>query len=173
VQGFAEQLKREMQRKLERLGQRLDRASAAVVSPGERLVHQSERLSGLKFRLQTAWQQSAQRRQSLASRAHDRLQVQLPDLALRQARLERAARGLVAAQQRSWMDKGARLGAVQAQLRALSPSHTLARGYAIVRTTQGNIVRQASSLAVGNQLDVTLSEGGLTVQVEQIRKTPS
>jgi exodeoxyribonuclease VII large subunit len=71
------------------------------------------------------------------------------------------------------MDKGARLGAVQAQLRALSPSHTLARGYAIVRTTQGNIVRQASSLAVGNQLDVTLSEGGLTVQVEQIRKTPS
>jgi exodeoxyribonuclease VII large subunit len=76
---------------------------------------------------------------------------------------------MVAAQQRAGADNTARLGAVQAQLRALSPSHTLARGYAIVRNRQGEIVRQAASLTLGAQLDVTLSEGGMTVDVQDIR----
>jgi exodeoxyribonuclease VII large subunit len=169
VEGLADQLNREVQRKLERLAQRLDRAAAAVVSPGDRLMHQAERLSGLKFRLQSVWQQTAQRRKALAARAHDRLQGQLPDLSLPRARLARAARAMVAAQQRAGADNTARLGAVQAQLRALSPSHTLARGYAIVRNGRGEIVRQAASLKLGAQLDVTLSEGGITVDVQDIR----
>jgi exodeoxyribonuclease VII large subunit len=169
VEGLADQLIREVQRKLERLAQRLDRAAAAVVSPGDRLMHQAERLSGLKFRLQSVWQQTAQRRKALAARAHDRLQGQLPDLSLPRARLARAARAMVAAQQRAGADNTARLGAVQAQLRALSPSHTLARGYAIVRNGRGEIVRQAASLKLGAQLDVTLSEGGITVDVQDIR----
>ncbi len=170
IESLASQLNREVQRKLERLAQRLDRAASGVVSPSERLVHQAERLSGLKFRLQAAWQQSAQRRQALARRAQDRLQMQLPDLALPHARLARAARAMVAAQQRQGFIYAAKLTGVQAQLRALSPSHTLARGYAIVRTGQGDIVRKANSLKVGAQLDVTLSEGGLAVQIESIRK---
>lgn len=170
IENLASQLNRGVQRKLERLAQRLDRAASGVVSPSERLVHQTERLSGLKFRLQAAWQQSTQRRQALASRAQDRLQMQLPDLALSHARLARAARGMVAAQQRQGLSHAARLAGVQAQLRALSPAHTLARGYAIVRTGQGDIVRRADGLKVGAQLDVTLSEGGLAVQIESIRK---
>lgn len=170
IESLASQLNREVQRKLERLAQRLDRAASGVVSPSERLVHQAERLSGLKFRLQAAWQQSAQRRQALARRAQDRLQMQLPDLALPHARLARAARAMVTAQQRQGLSHAAKLTGVQAQLRALSPSHTLARGYAIVRTGQGDIVRKANSLKVGAQLDVTLSEGGLAVQIESIRK---
>ena len=169
VRSLADQLNREVQRKLERLAQRLDRAAAAVVSPGDRLMHQAERLNGLKFRLQSVWRQSVQRRQALAARAHDRLQGQLPDLAVHGARLARAARAMVAAQQRLGADNTARLGAVQGQLRALSPSHTLARGYAIVRNGQGEIVRQAAILTLGTQLDVTLSEGGITVGVQDIR----
>jgi len=169
VESLTDQLNREVQRKLERLAQRLDRAAAAVVSPGERLRHQAERLSGLKFRLQSVWQQTTQRREALAARAHDRLQGQLPDLSLHRARLARAARAMVAAQQRMGADKTARLGAVQGQLRALSRSHTLARGYAIVRNGQGEILRQAASLTLGAQLDVTLSEGGITVGVQDIR----
>ena len=169
VQSLADQLNREVHRKLERFAQRLDRAAAGVVSPGERLMHQTERLSGLKFRLQSVWQQSLQLRHALAARAHDRLQGQLPDLSLQHARLARAAGAMVAAQQRVGADKTARLGAVQAQLRALSPSHTLARGYAIVRDKQGEIVRHAASLERGAQLDVTLSKGGLTVEVHDIR----
>lgn len=170
IESLASQLNREVQRKIERLAQRLDRAAAGVVSPGERLAHQTERLSGLTFRLQAAWQQSTQRRQALARRAQDRLQMQSPDLALPHARLARAARAMVAAQQRQGISHAAKLAGVQAQLRALSPSHTLARGYAIVRTGEGDIVRRAESLKVGAKLDVTLSEGGLAVQIESIRK---
>jgi exodeoxyribonuclease VII large subunit len=170
IENLASQLNREVQRKLERLAQRLDRAAAGVVSPGERLVHQADRLSGLKSRLQAAWQQSTQRKQVLAGRVHDRLQTQLPNLELRHARLARAARAMVAAQQRQTVNTAKRLAGVQAQLRALSPSHTLARGYAIVRTEQGDIVRKAASLKIGTQLDVTLSEGHLAVQVEGINR---
>ncbi len=170
IENLASHLNREVQRKLERLAQRLDRAASGVVSPSERLVHQTERLNGLRYRLQAAWQQSTQRRQALASRAQDRLQVQLPDVTLPHARLARAARAMVAAQQRQGLSHAAKLAGVQAQLRALSPSHTLARGYAIVRTGQGDIVRRADTLKVGAKLDVTLSDGGLAVQIDSIRK---
>lgn len=170
IESLVSQLNREVQRKLERLAQRLDRAASGVVSPSERLVHQTERLSGLKFRLQAAWQQSTQSRRALASRAQDRLRMQLPDLVLPHARLARAARAMVAAQQRQGLSHAAKLAGIQAQLRALSPSHTLARGYAIVRTEQGDIVRRANHLKVGEQLDVTLSEGGLAVKIDTIRQ---
>jgi exodeoxyribonuclease VII large subunit len=96
--------------------------------------------------------------------------MQLPDLVLPHARLARAARAMVAAQQRQGLSHAAKLAGIQAQLRALSPSHTLARGYAIVRTEQGDIVRRANHLKVGEQLDVTLSEGGLAVKIDTIRQ---
>jgi exodeoxyribonuclease VII large subunit len=43
----------------------------------------------------------------------------------------------------------------------------LERGYAIVRTPEGGIVKNALDLNIGDQLDVELGQGGLQVRVLQ------
>src|SRR4051812_23436022 len=61
------------------------------------------------------------------------------------------------------------LGRATATLDALSPFATLERGYAIVRATDGSVVRNASDTAAGQALDVRLNEGSLDVRVERVR----
>lgn len=52
-----------------------------------------------------------------------------------------------------------------ARVRALSPAATLDRGYAIVTTADGAIVRDASRVAVGALIDVRVSEGRFAARV--------
>ena len=63
------------------------------------------------------------------------------------------------------------LAAAGAQLRALDPGNTLARGYAIARDADGHIVRDAASLAAGQGLDLSFAQGGARVEVTQVRET--
>jgi len=61
------------------------------------------------------------------------------------------------------------LGRATAGLEALSPFATLERGYAIVRGTDGGIVRDAMSRRPGEALVVTLARGELDARVEAVR----
>jgi exodeoxyribonuclease VII large subunit len=65
----------------------------------------------------------------------------------------------------------ARLDVSAGRLRALSPTATLERGYAIVRAGD-RIVRSSVELTAGNTVDVTLAEGGFGARVEETRETP-
>ena len=57
----------------------------------------------------------------------------------------------------------------QATLMALGQWATLDRGYAIVRDTQGVIVRDATVLAARDRIDVRLARGSLDARVEAVR----
>lgn len=152
-------------RRLERLAQRVDRAAAALVSPGERLAHQSERLSGLSYRLSVAWHRSSQVGLTRHERLQARLARQLPDMSRAHSRVARAGEALVSAHRHVLAQYVARLEAARAQLRALSPEHTLARGYAIVQRPAGQIVRDAKAVQIGQSLVVTLARGSLDATV--------
>jgi exodeoxyribonuclease VII large subunit len=78
-----------------------------------------------------------------------------------QGRLQRAPRLLVER-------KRAGLESLAGRLRTLSHQSTLRRGYAIVRTDSG-IVRDASSVAAGDRVDVELAQGGFGARVEETR----
>lgn len=58
-----------------------------------------------------------------------------------------------------------RLAVAQARLDAISPLATLARGYAIVRNEEGQIVRHVGDAAAGDILHTQLSDGTLKSQV--------
>jgi exodeoxyribonuclease VII large subunit len=58
-----------------------------------------------------------------------------------------------------------RLALAQAQLGAISPLATLARGYAIVRNEEGQIIRRVGDAAAGDTLHIQLSDGILKSQV--------
>lgn len=59
-----------------------------------------------------------------------------------------------------------RLGLVAASLDALSPLAVLQRGYAIAEAADGRLLRDASSVATGDQVHVRLGKGRITARVE-------
>lgn len=59
----------------------------------------------------------------------------------------------------------AQLGQLESALRALSPRSTLQRGYAILRSPSGHIVRRAEDLKRGELLEGVLAEGSFVTQV--------
>ena len=58
-----------------------------------------------------------------------------------------------------------RLAVAQAQLGAISPLATLARGYAIVRREEGGIVRRVGDAAAGDIIHIQLNDGTLKGQI--------
>ena len=164
-----ERLVLSMRRKLDQLSQRVDRVSASLVSPTQRLSHQSERLRGLVFRLRAAFQRSDQQRLTRADNALTRLRSQLPEFSHQSMRVQRASQILMSSQRRLLEQRVVRLTGLKAQLRALSPEQTLSRGYAIVRTQGGEIVKSSHVLSVGQPLSLRLASGGAVVKVDQVK----
>lgn len=162
---------RGQQRRLERAAQRLDRATAQLVSPAQRLQHQRERLNSLQYRLASAWSAPQGRRTARVNLLAQRLSHRVPDTGRAVERLAGAVRRLGQAQARLLVERRNRLAAASAQLRALDPGNTLARGYAIARDEQGRIVRDAAALSVGQPLDLSFAQGGAQVQVQSTRST--
>lgn len=58
-----------------------------------------------------------------------------------------------------------RLQALARHLRAVSPQQTLERGYAVVRNSDGHVIRSASEVAVGDALSVLTAQGDFAAQV--------
>ncbi len=162
------QLALAIHRKLDRLLQRVDRVSGGLVSPAQRLVHQNERLSGLAFRMRAAVQRCDQQRRTLADRALARLRVHLPSVSKSNESVQRAVSTLGTGQRRLLALRQTRLLALQAHLHALSPEQTLSRGYAIVRTPNGRVVRSSLEIDIGQVLDVSLASGAALVQVQTL-----
>ena len=63
----------------------------------------------------------------------------------------------------------AALAALHAQVEALSPVRVLERGYAVVRTSTGVVVRDADQVATGDRVAVTLARGTVDAVVERAR----
>jgi len=165
VLGAAQWAEQLLRRQLERLAQRVDRATLGLVPPSQRVAHQLEKVAGLGHRMVAAFDKQFQRSRARHAQTHVRYKSLLPDLSALRARLVHADAELLAGQRRLLVRQQTRLESVGAQLRALSPEHTLARGYAIVRTEDKKILRKSIDAQVGQTLEVTLAEGVLNATV--------
>ena len=65
---------------------------------------------------------------------------------------------------------GGRVALLQARLQAVSPQETLARGYAIVRTADGDVVRTMGQIQPHAMLNVQVADGAFSVQVAKGEK---
>jgi exodeoxyribonuclease VII large subunit len=167
VLGAAQFAQQVLVRQIERLAQRVDRATLGLVPPSQRLAHQLEKVEGFGRRVRSAFDKQFQRTRARHAHTEVRFEGLLPDLSALRTRLAHAGAELQAGQQRLLAREQARLEGAGAQLRALSPEHTLARGYAIVRTHDKKILRKAIDTQVGETLEVTLAEGVLNATVTQ------
>jgi exodeoxyribonuclease VII large subunit len=74
--------------------------------------------------------------------------------------------------ERLLQSSAARLGALDAQLHSLSPLAVLDRGYALVVTAEGAVVRSATQIAAGDLLSTRLADGAFTSRVESAATNP-
>ena len=77
---------------------------------------------------------------------------------------------LVAAQNRAVSKHRQRFLGFAAKLDALSPLKVLTRGYAMVQTGEGTLLRSAFQVKPGDNIDVTLTDGTLTAIVNDVKE---
>jgi exodeoxyribonuclease VII large subunit len=92
-------------------------------------------------------------------------------LAQRRARLDRAGNRLAPLVDLRLERAQTRLDSLCKQLANLSPLSVLDRGYAIVQSADGSVIRMAEQTRSGDALNVRLHRGRLGVRVESIEST--
>lgn len=158
-------LTRSLRHALEQRMQRVDYLGRRLTHPGERLDNQQRHVLHLQQRLQGAFlrhmdnqrwrQQQLAQRLASARPALEQMILQQRDLSQR----------LELSLQRRMADAAATLQRLQANLAHLNPQSVLERGYSIVQTKQGNVVRDSAGLAPGEKLDIAFARGRAEAQV--------
>lgn len=113
----------------------------------------------------------AMRREQLAALARKRvLRDPTAFLADKRLLLDSTQRRLAMLAERRFAARRQHFASLCASLDAMSPLRVLARGYAVVRTERGAILKDAREAAVGDTLSVTLARGSLECTVERTRE---
>jgi exodeoxyribonuclease VII large subunit len=150
--------------------QRLDLLSSRLVHPRERLRRLGERFATLLLRLRHNARDRQQRAAGAVLGLHARLLRRNPQAPIREQQLRNThlQRQLGRAVQRAL--ELAREHALRSArtLDALSPLATLARGYSIVETSRGAIVKTASAVQAGDTIRARLAQGTLDCRVEAV-----
>ena len=139
--------------------------AAELVSPdGAELLRAS---SALRQRLAHAWKRELRVLVERVGTRARRLALQHPGarLAQRGQRLDELELRLTAAARLALERRRSRLGLAAQGLGTLSPLATLARGYAIVTDAQGRLLRDATGVAVGDDIEARLGQGRLRARV--------
>jgi len=157
---------------LRRRALQLQQMQARLVQqhPGRRLRQHVQRLDELDMRLANAWRSSRRRAVDRLEQLRRRLQAKDPRQGIRQHQLlcQSLMQRLQTAQRRQLEHQRQTLAALARNLEAVSPLATVARGYAILQTPEGAVVKQADSLSVGDQVLARLARGRLKCRVEEV-----
>ena len=144
--------------------------AAELVAPDQAELRQT--LGNMQARLLAAMKKRLQLdRQQLNALAGRRvLQSPLGYLQDRRMLLDHESRMLATQMQRTIAEKKQQFAHLAAALDAMSPLKVLGRGYSVVRTEDGGVVRQAEQVRVGERLEITLRRGSVSAEVCEIRE---
>ena len=141
------------------------------------LLHrQAQRLDDFTFRIESALTTHLRQHQDhvahLAATVlrHDPRQA----LASARERLQALRSRIDRSLERTLRRAAVRLGAVDARLNSLSPLAVLDRGYALVLSVDGALIRSTTQLTSGDQVTTRLADGSFTSRVESTtpKKSP-
>jgi exodeoxyribonuclease VII large subunit len=148
----------------------ISRAEARVST----LIHrQAQRLDDLVFRQEAALTTQLRRQQDRVASLTAAVLCHDPRQALAQARerLQRNSMRIQRAVERTLQRAIVRTGALDARLHSLSPLAVLDRGYALVLSADGNLIRTIAQLTPGDKLTTRLADGTFTSQVKSTSNT--
>ena len=148
----------------------LHNTALQLVSPQTHIQQNWQRLDDLRRRATAAADGTVRTLESQLGKTEGRLHLQGPT-----PRLQLARQQLAAAQQLLQNRCQQRLNQYQTRLANLvrmlegvSPLPTLARGYAIVRSTEGRVIESADALNAGDRVTAQFAKGTVTAVVENI-----
>ena len=149
-----------------------DRAQPRVAA----LLHRmAQRLDDLAFRQESALHEQLRRHRERTAELAAAVLRHDPRRALAQTRENLLAlrNRLDRAMERRMHSSAASLTALDAQLHSLSPLAVLDRGYALVLSPQGALIRSAANVAAGNTVTTRLADGAFTSRVETVKTNPA
>ncbi|OOG26168.1 exodeoxyribonuclease VII large subunit [Thioalkalivibrio denitrificans] len=137
--------------------------------PERRLRDQVQRIDELERRLLLAMDHGLRHRHARLARLTDRLGHRSPALALERlsARREQLTLRLRSAVRQRLDRLDSRLSAAARALNSVSPLATLGRGYSILTTAEGQVIRDASQVQVHDRVEARLGKGRLSCRVVQ------
>jgi exodeoxyribonuclease VII large subunit len=160
-------LQRAMQRDIESRMQHIDMLECRLVHPGKRINDQLAQLQRLRERLARSWRQDLARRYWRLRELDQRILVASPDiprLAERQRDLGlRLCRAIAVRIETLVMS----LQRQQENLAHLNPESVLERGYSIVYSAGGAVVRSSDQIDVGDTIQVVFAKGGSKARVTE------
>jgi exodeoxyribonuclease VII large subunit len=173
VQRLAERLQRAMRYLLEALHSRLVACQQrrVLTDPWAPLRTMEQRLDELSSRLERGMRASMRVTHDAVERYESAIMHLSPAMmvGLSRERLLACDRRLSAAERVRMRREREELERLIATLQALSPLAVLARGYSICRTgAERQVIREASAVAPGTQLDITLWHGQLQCTVDAV-----
>ena len=171
--ALANQIDQCWQRQLQRDRQRLRWLLGRLQQqhPGVRLRQQQQRLDELENRLWREWAHGLRHRLARLQQLRETLQRHSPTLrmAAAQRHTDELQRRLGTAISRILERQRQRLNHFGQTLHTVSPLATLERGYAIVQTEDGQIVRTARQVATGTRVEARLAKGMLVCTIDETR----
>lgn len=152
-------LQRQMERLVQQRVQQLDGLAQRLQRPAQYVARHRDNLLALARRLAAALRQNHSRAGATLALHHGHWLLLRPDIAGRRSRLATLAERLRHAEQRLLQLRTANLARLHDGLTHLDPRAVLARGYAIVADTRGQIVRDSSELEPSQQIAVLFHRG--------------
>ncbi|EJL6296252.1 exodeoxyribonuclease VII large subunit [Vibrio cholerae] len=129
--------------------------------PQARLERQQQQLDELSLRLEQKMHQRLATQQQRWDRLSHKIQLNSPTHLIRQQRfnLLQQEQRLTQLIQHHLIQSRHQLALLSEKMDAVSPLATLARGYSVTRTTQGELVRQSAQVKPGDTLVTQLMDG--------------
>ncbi|MEX0729172.1 MAG: exodeoxyribonuclease VII large subunit [Aquisalimonadaceae bacterium] len=171
-QRSATRLTRLVADRLQRLQVRLLQAHGRLgrQHPGRRIRDHAQRLDELDLRLRNTWRITSRNADLALAQLRRRLAARDPRQRIHQdsTRCRSLHQRLLAAQRRELARHRHALGSLARNLETVSPLATVSRGYAIVQTPDGRVLRRADSVLIGDTVTARLASGRLSCRVERV-----
>ena len=161
-----------MRLRLARVQTELGHLQRRLRHPGAQLRDRAQRLDDIEQRLIRAQYQLLQRCAGDLRLLAGRLRASSPRPALAhlEARGEELGRRLASAMQHRLRKERDHVSRLEQLLHSLSPMNVLQRGYAILTTAEGSVLKSQAAARPGQKLHAKLADGELGLTVDSVEK---
>ncbi|MFA5243386.1 MAG: exodeoxyribonuclease VII large subunit [Sulfuricella sp.] len=158
-------LARQTTRGLEQRMQRVDYLARRLLHPGTRILNQQQHLGHLAQRLRQAVPRQLEQHEWRVQRLASRLAAAAPATQDIETRLLHIRQRLERSMESGLQGHQANLQRLAANLQHLNPEAVLERGFSMVRTSSGGIVRSSAEISLDEEVSMTFAHGSATARV--------
>ncbi len=173
LQHYSILMQRQMRRQLDTRAQHIDWFSQRLQSPTATLATKYQQINHYRQRLGFAVLRSNELAQSRLRQLDNRLLQRRPNVREKHLQLESSRLQIRSNFNQQLSQRRAALKGLQDQLELLNPQRTLERGYAILQTADGELIRSADQISAGSSITLRTAHERSALQIASVSKLKS